>query len=819
MFLNKSDKLAIVDFDGTHITYNDFVGYSKYISNNIFKDITKNKHILIVSENRKEWIFSFFAIWDKGAIPVALDSMSNEKELSYFINDCDPDAIVVSNNTISTVKKTVENLDKKIKIYNIDEYNLEKVDDDRILNTPSGENVALMIYTSGTTGNAKGIMLTFNNLIGEIKAVQGFDVAKPDEQVLAILPFHHILPLMATCLYEFYHENMMSVVLVEKLTSQEILKKFSENRVTMFVGVPRVFKLFYKSIKDKIDASIIAKLMFKLAKKINNKKFSKIIFKKVHDTFGGNLRTLIVGGAKSDPEMIEFFEVIGFNYCEGYGLSETAPVIAGSVSPNHRIGTVGKPVINAEIKLIDGELCVKGPMVMKGYYNKPEKTKEVFTDDGWFRTGDLATISDDGYITIIGRANAMIVLSNGKNIDPEKLENKVLKLAGDEIQEIGIFGKNDRLCALIVPKPNVANITTYVRDIIQIYNKDAHNYEKILDYKLVENELPKTRVGKLRRFMLPELYKGKQEKREIENEPDTLEYKVMKEYVSKLKNTTIGPDENFEIEVGLDSLDQMEMLAYIENSFGVKIDEQLLSKNHNLRLLSKYIKEYSTKFNEKSINLSGIINNAPIKKLKESMGAIIVKPILLFFFKIYFRLSIKGKNKLKDEPSIFIANHESFVDAPILTLAIPNVILKKTYFYALEKYFKSSFMKFIGKHANVITVNIDKDIKNSIEEISNVLKQKKNIFIFPEGSRTKDGKISEFKKVFAIIAKELNVKIQCIGIDGAYEAYSRFDKFPKPKKISIEILGSVDPKDKNYDEIVNECVDIFNKFKSEKGKM
>lgn len=818
MFLKRSNKLAMVDFDGSKITFNDMVDYVKYFSNNIFNDIEKRKHVLIIAENRKEWVFSFFALWDKNAIPVAIDALCTKEEIKYYLNDCDPDAIVVTNTTYDTVKYAISEVDKRIKLYNIDDYELAKINDERELITPKGEDVALMIYTSGTTGNAKGIMLTFNNIIGEIKGVQSVNIAKSDEQILSILPYHHILPLMATCLFEYYYENMMSVVLVDKLTSQEILKKLEENDVTMLVAVPRVYKLFYKSIKEKINSSLIARIFYSIAKKVNNKKFSKFIFKKVHNIFGGKLRTMIAGGAKSDPDMIEFFEVLGFTYCEGYGLSETAPVVAGSVPPFHRIGTVGHPLKNVKVKIIDNELCVKGPMVMKGYYNKPEKTKEVFTEDGWFRTGDLATISDDGYITIIGRANAMIVLSNGKNIDPEKLENKIQMMAEDKIEEIGIFGKNDKLCALIVPKPNIANITTYIRDVIQIYNKEAHNYEKILNYKLVEQELPKTRVGKLRRFMLPEIFGGKVEKKEIKNEPNTMAYKVLKAYIQKMKNTEVGPDENFEIEIGLDSLDQMEFITYIENSFNLKIDEEIISKNHNLRLLSKYIEQLSTEFNEKLIDLSCIIKEAPYKKLNDSIGSCVVKPILLVLSKIYFRLKVTGKNKIEDTPTIFIANHESFVDAPLIIQALPNNILKKTYFYALEKYFKSNIMKYILKHANVITVNIDKDIKDSIEQVSNVLKQKKNIFIFPEGSRTKDGNLAEFKKIFAIISKDLNVKIQCIGIDGAYEAYSRFSKFPKPKKITVDVLDSVYPKDKTYDQIVEECVNIFKEYKESKKK-
>lgn len=818
MFLNKSDKLAIVEPNGNKINYTQMVGYVKYMSNYVFKDVKESKHILIISENRKEWVFSFFAIWDRKAIPVALDAMSNDKEIMYFINDCNPDAVVVSNGTKDMVNKALNNLNlSDIKVYNLDDYTLSIVEDERVLNTPEMDDVAVMIYTSGTTGNAKGIMLTYANIIGEIKALNSIDVVEPSDQMLSILPYHHILPLMATCLYEYYYENMNSVVIVDKLNSQEILKALADNNVTIFVAVPRVYKLFYKTIKDKINSSMIARFMFFIAKKVNNKKFSKIVFKKVHDIFGGHMRTFIAGGARSDTEMIEFFEILGINYYEGYGLSETAPVVAGSVRPNFRIGTVGKPLPSVDIRIIDGELCLKGPMVMKGYYNKPEKTKEVFTEDGWFRTGDLASISDDGFITIIGRANAMIVLSNGKNIDPEKIENKILEMSDEKIAEIGVFGKNDKLSAVIVPAKHNANITTYVRDIIQIYNKNAHNYEKILEYKLVEEELPKTRVGKLRRFMLPEIFGGKSnEKKEMINEPDTMEYKVLKGYIGKLKNTEVGPDENFEIEIGLDSLDQMELLSFIENSFGVKMDEQLLSKYHNLRLLSKYISELSTSFNESTIDLSDIIKNAPFKKLKDSVGPLIAKPVLWLLFKIYFRMSIRGSEKIKDVPTIFIANHESFVDAPGIIQALPNAILKKTYFYALEKYFNSPIMKAISNHANIIKVNIDKDIKDSVEQMSNVLKQNKNIFIFPEGSRTKDGNVAEFKKIFAIIAKELNVNIQCIGINGAYEAFSRFSKFPKPKKISVDVLDSVSVENKTYDEIVDECRQIFINYK--KGK-
>ena len=816
MFLKESNKLAIVDFDGSHIDYTKMVNSVKYLSRKKYFEIEEKSNVLVFLENRKEWIYSFFAIWDRLATPVCVDALSNDSELEYFINDSEAKYIVVSNNTYNLAKQSIEKLNKDVKIFNVDDIEiLEEVDKQDLMH-PENDDTAIIIYTSGTTGNAKGVMLSFSNIIAEMEVIESFDIVKEDEQIISFLPYHHILPLMSTCIYMYYYKHQNSVVLVEKLNSNEILKKLQENNVTIISAVPRVYKLFYKSISEKINSSFIARLMFSLAKRVNNKKFSKILFKKVHNIFGGKMRSFIAGGAKSDKEMIEFFEILGFNYCEGYGLSETSPVLAGSVGKNYKIGTVGKAVFNIETKVVNGELWVKGPIVMKGYYNKPDKTAEVITEDGWFKTGDLVEIDDEGYITILGRANAMIVLSNGKNICPETLENKVMKISEDIIEEIGIFGKNDKLSAIIVAKKGISNISTHIRDIIQIYNKDAHNYEKILDYKIIDRELPKTRVGKLRRFMLPEMFGDNSKKTENTIEPVSREYHILKEYISKLKNTDIGPDESFEIEIGLDSLDQVEMISYIENSFGIKMDENLLSNYSTLRLLSDYISKTSTEFVENEMKLDAIIKDAPYEKLNSSKFQYIIRPILYILFKIYFRFSVKGREKLKDEPTIFIANHESFVDAPMLSLALPFSIQNKTHYLGLEKYFSSSIMQFIAKRSNVITINIGKDVKSSLEKISNVLKQGHNVFIFPEGSRTKDGNLGEFKKVFAIVAKELNINIQCIGIDGAYEAYSRFDKFPKPYKINVEILDTVNPNNKTYDEIVEESFEVFKKFKEKK---
>lgn len=824
MFLKKSNKLALVDFNGDKITHRDLVNNVKYYSKYILDIKSKGSFNIILMENSTRWIYSFYAIWDKGGVPVTIDALSNVEELLYFINDCKPESIIVSNSTLETARQAVEKSGLDIRIYNasdfiIEEDKLAEIDkDERILIHPELDELGVMLYTSGTTGASKGVMLTYGNIYHQIKTIESLKVTGEDEQTLGILPYHHILPLMSTNLYFLYHEHQYSVVLVEKLSSQEILKALSKNRVTILSMVPRVYKLFYKSIKDTIDSSFIARTIFKIAKFVNKKEFSRLVFKKVHDKFGGNLRTFISGGAKSDVEMVEFFTVLGFDYCEGYGLTETAPVIAGS-TPKHgwKAGTVGKAASNLEIKTVDDELWVRGPIVMKGYFNKPEKTKEVLTDDGWFKTGDLVEIDKDGMITILGRKNSMIVLSNGKNVDPENLEIKLSNVGNGIIKDVGIFGNNDKLTALIVidkneiRKNNISNINAHIKDIVEFYNGSVHNYEKILEYRITEEDLPKTRIGKTRRFMLKDIYNGenKVEKSNDIKEPKNKEYVIIKEFVTNMKGESPEPNKNLEIEFGLDSLDQVELLTFIENSFGLKMTEEEFKDNLTLIKLSDYIVNNSGEYNESGDQWNEIINKAPIKELKQGLLPKILKPIIYLLFKIYFRISIKNSEKIQDKQQIFIANHESFIDSLAFSLLIPTNILNKTYSLAINWYFKNAFMKFISDNGNIILLDIDSNIKATIENVASALKQGKNIFIFPEGTRTKDGNVGEFKKAFAILSKELNIPVTCLKIDGAFEAYSRYLKIPRPKKISVEYLGEVNPEGLSYSEIVEKSREMY----------
>ncbi|MFZ1248486.1 MAG: AMP-binding protein [Leptotrichiaceae bacterium] len=821
MFIKNEDKLAFVDFEDNKVSFVELIKRVRYFSNEVLKNID-SPHALIIMENRPEWVYSFYSVWDKKEVNVVLDASSNPNEIAYVINDSQPKTIICSDFSEERILEaiTIANYQDKAKIINIDKENIDfnsigSEYDNVTLQNPEGDETAVMLYTSGTTGSPKGVMLSSNNIIGEIDGIVEKDVLQANDQMIALLPFHHILPLMATLLLPL--REGASIVFVEKIASKEILDVLEKNNISVMVGVPRVFKLFYDSIKQQIQAKFITRKIYAIAEKINSKRFSRMIFSKVHKKFGGHLNVMVSGGAKLDPEIATFFNVLGFTVCEGYGLTETSPVLAVNSIKYNKVGTVGKALYNTELKIVDEELWVKGPQIMKGYYNKPEKTAEVMTEDGWFKTGDLAEIDKDGYLTIRGRKNSMIVLSNGKNIDPETVENKIMGLSGPLIKEIGILGHEDKLAAIIVPdllefrKQGINNIQTYLKDIIENYNLTASNYKKVLDYKLVEDELPKTRLGKTKRFMLPELYKKDEKVKEKVEEPQTQEYQAVKEFVAKLKGFEPGPEENLELDLGMDSLDKVELLAYVESTFGIKIDEEKFAEMPNLKLLSEYISEKAEFFMNSEVDWKKIIDKAPNREIKNGWLINALRPLIYVILKMYFRLKIDRTNKISDEPQIFVSNHQSFVDALVLGALIPSKIQKKTFFLAINWYFKKGIMKYVADNGNIILVDIDKNVKETVEEIALHIKNGKNVLIFPEGARTKNGKVGKFKKVFAIIAKELNVDVQCLGIKGGYEAYSRFMKFPLPKRIEVTVLEKIKPEG-TYEEIRERAENIIKNY-------
>lgn len=394
-------KRIAVTYGEQKISYADVIKYVNYYSE--FLDITKGDRSALMMENRPEFIFSFFSIWAKKGIAISLDAGYTVDQLAYVLGDSTPKYLFVSNKTKKVAEEADSKLNNIIKIINVDELMLPaeyKIKKEEFEND-SNDDVAVIVYTSGTTGNPKGVMITYENIKTNMEGVRAVDLVNETDVILAMLPYHHIMPLCFTLILPMYMG--VPIVLLTEISSASLLKTLQENRVTVILGVPRVWEMLDKAIMIKINESSLAKFMFKMAEKINSMAIRKMLFSKVHKQFGGHIRLMVSGGAKIDKNILEDFRTMGFCAIQGYGMTETAPIIAFNVPGRERSDSAGEVIPNVEVKIADdGEILVKGKNVMKGYYNNEKATEEAFDKDGWFHTGDLGRM-DGKYLIIIGR--------------------------------------------------------------------------------------------------------------------------------------------------------------------------------------------------------------------------------------------------------------------------------------------------------------------------------------------------------------------------------------------------------------------------------
>ena len=825
-FVTDFNKEAVFYKDKEY-TYKDLIREAKYISKVL--GIEKGEKVVNFMENRPEFICSFFGIWNSKGVPINIDAGYTAEELEYILTDADPKVIMTSNKNLKVAEEAIKLSGKNIRIINCDEIKSPEdfEVDEYVIYSPEPEDIGVLLYTSGTTGKPKGVVLTFDNLMSNVDAIIEIKMATPKDRLLALLPYHHVLPLSINLLMAIHIGTL--VVLIDELSASAILGALQKYKITIVVGVPRLWEMIHKGLMEKIKSSKIANLLFELCKKVKSVTLSKIVFKKVHQALGGNIRYLVSGGAKLDPNIMDDFKVLGIKVLEGYGLTETSPIIAFTRPDDVCIGTVGKTIPGVEVKIADdGELLVKGRNVLKEYYNKPEATKEAKDENGWFHTGDLGKI-ENGYITIIGRKKEMIVLSNGKNINPIDIENEIAK-GSDLIKEIAVMEHNNHLLALVYPdfklikERSIINITETLKwDIIDSYNINAPAYRKILEIKIVKDEFPKTKLGKLRRFMLKDILKnledgGENAHKERPEDPEskTREFQTLAQYIKEEKGENIYPDSHIEIDLGLDSLDIIQLNSFIEKTFGFKIKEEETVDLKVIKDICEYIRKNSKEYHLEKINWSEILKESIDYPLPSSNMIWLTKIFFAPILKFYLGLKIKGIEKLSKEPRIIICNHESFIDAFAVQRLFKGDMLKNTYYFAIKKHFDKVGLRFMANHGNIILMDINENLKESLQISAEVLKEGKNLVIFPEGARTRDGKLQDFKKFFGILSKGLNIPVTVLGIDGAYESMPFGSIFPRPAKIKLEVLGEVNPSGLSVEEIVNNSKEIIRVWKSGK---
>lgn len=453
----------------------------------------QGKHISLIGTSSVEWIESYLGIITGNTVAVPLDAGLPAEDLIDLINRSDSEALFLSPKNISLLDRILAECPKLRKVWILQEEELEheyektaslaglkaastKGSDDA--DRPSPDDVTTIIFTSGTTGKSKGVMLTQDNLASNVLSVDY--TTEPGSILLSVLPIHHAFCLVMDWLKGF---SLGTTICIND-SLLHMVKNMGIFKPQVMLMVPMMIETIYKRLAS-VDPSIPKKAV-------------------ADNVFGGNLKIIFTGGAHLDPYYIGEFAEYGVEVLEGYGMSECSPVISSNTPEVHKAGSIGKPLPNAEVKFENGEILVKGSSVMKGYYQMPEETAETLKD-GWLHTGDKGYMDEDGFLFINGRVKNLIILSNGENISPEEIENK---LALDAlVGEVIVTGEDNGLAARIYPDQEVVAakgldeeaIKTALQAFIDQYNKNQPTYRQITGLIIRKNPFIRSSTKKIKR--------------------------------------------------------------------------------------------------------------------------------------------------------------------------------------------------------------------------------------------------------------------------------------------------------------------------------
>lgn len=496
----------------------------------------KDKRIAIIGENRYEWEIAYLSIVCGTGIVVPIDKSLPEHELESVIERSEVEAIFYSNKYEEILNKikysksnklkhliSMDNLENKEGIYSQKELiqkgeELIQNGDKRFINAEiDNEKMSIMLFTSGTTSKSKVVALSHKNIASNLMDIGSILDITSEDTLLSILPIHHVFECTVGFLFSLY--KGAQTVFCDGI--RHIVENLNEYNVTVMACVPGIYERIFLMIRKQLEKQGKLEEILEKEEKLKNASMEerKKEFKEIHDMLGGKIKLFISGAAALDYKIEEKYRLLGLNLVQGYGLTETSPVIAVGTKEEYRLGSVGKIVPSAQAKIVDvnsegiGELIVKGPNIALGYYNDKKATSESFKD-GWFYTGDLAKIDKDGYIFICGRKKSVIVLKNGKNIFPEEMENLVNKIEG--VKESFIFGKkqssdknNIKINVKIVYDKDIVKEVYRAETEEEIYkalfekvkevNAQMPKYKAIKGMIITENPLIKTTTNKIKR--------------------------------------------------------------------------------------------------------------------------------------------------------------------------------------------------------------------------------------------------------------------------------------------------------------------------------
>ena len=816
--------------------------------------------LAILADNHPRWVATYLGIIASGCVAVPLDTALHDDQVLKLLKDSGTSAVFVDAKHVPVTRRALTELKLGLILTDPDRMTAKSGDDDFLANLPEifkagpgsfnpvpvkTDDLASLLYTSGTTADPKGVMLTHGNFLGEVEAVFNWVDIGPNDALLGVLPLFHVLALMANLLLPLVKGSR--VVYLETLNTTELLKALQERNITAFAVVPQFFYLIHERIFQEIKKrGAVTQKIFAAMVLLNHTlrkvgiNAGRVLFGKIHHTLGPKMRYLATGGSRFDPAIAQDFYDLGIDVMQALGLTETAAAIYVNSPGDIVIGSCGKAMKGVEGKIVDpqpqedggpavGELAVRGACVMKGYWNRPDATEAVMKD-GWFLTGDLGYFDSKGNLFLTGRKKEVIVLSNGKNVYPEEIEAHYLK--SPVIKEIAVMGlegkpgeERDRLHAVVVPnfdelrKRKIVNAKEIIRYDIEGLSSQIPTTKRISSYEIWQDDLPRTTTRKIKRFEVQKRVKANEarklsddselpaEKPLTPEESAWLEQPDVQRGLRIVRETShsappnLQPTHSLELDLGLDSMQRVELLSRLEEELGGNLEESRLAEIYTVRDLIDAVLQSAASGDGKPAarpvfaGWKAILNEDPDdpevlalarpSHFKTTFWYLISRLIQVVSLDL-FDLKVSGIEKLpKSGAFLLSSNHQSYLDPLILASVLPADVCQRAFAVGTSEIFGEGIMRQLARSLKVVVVDPDANLVPAMRAGAFGLRHGMVLVLYPEGERSIDGTPRIFKKGAAILSIHLQVPIVPIAIEGFYDAWPRAKPFQgfKPLKI------------------------------------
>ena len=820
--------------------------------------MARDARVAILAANHPRWVAAYLGVICSGRVAVPLDTAFHTDQVAKLLKDSGASALFCDAKHLPVAQKAVEGLPVSLVMTSAAseqnpgasteiEFTLDAIFTSGTgtfqPTAPEETALAALLYTSGTTADPKGVMLTHGNLAGEANAVfQVIDIG-PDDALLGILPMFHVLAQMANLFLPLF--SGARVVYLETLNTTELLRALQERDITAFCVVPQFFYLIHEKIFKELNkrgalAVRAARTLMGLNRALRRVGLNagKIFFGRIHATFGKRMRYLVTGGSRFDPAIARDFQAFGIDLLNAYGLTETTGGAFVNRPGNVVIGSVGPPLPTIEARVIDpqpiedggpaaGEIALRGPIVMKGYWNRPEATAEVLRD-GWFYTGDLGYFDAGGNLFITGRRKEVIVLANGKNVYPEEIESHYLK--SPLIKEICVMAlesrpgdpTSERLYGVVVPnfevlrERKIVNSKEAIRFDIEDLSHKIASTKRLGGYEIWQDDLPRTTTRKLKRFQIEQKVRALQKsggaagdigtEKPLTNEErawlDREDVKNALEVVgesSRNKLAETRPTHNLELDLGLDSMQRVELLTALEQRMGGDVPEAQLAEIYTVRDLVDAVLESASR------------GEGGTKTAAPAWSTILAEPVTdpevmnlsrhqwvaeTFFYSLgrflqlvwldLFELKVEGVENLPQKgPFLLCSNHQSYIDPVVMGSQLPWHLFRDTFALGTSEIFGRGLMRRLARWLRVVVLDPDANLVPAMRAGGYGLRNGRILILYPEGERSNTGKPRVFRKGAAILAIHEQAPIVPVAIEGFYDAWPRHQKLPRRARLQI----------------------------------